>query len=316
MEWYTRYRHELELVFAEAEKRISSFPAPLNTMGQEYAAQFNPLLEDSTRNYICYLLPFWVNEIADLQPDMIRRLSLGNVYIMLSFLLQDDVMDTGPDDWRSRLALAQLFLTESMDVYRALFPPDSPIWDYYRLYVNEWAASVAKEGRSDDFQENPSGISGKASPLKLAGTGVLLLSQQEHLLPAVTDMTDQALLILQMADDWADWREDLNEGSYNCLLSFIGAEHGVGYRQGVYAEEMIEEAVYSRNVLNRYAASAAELAYTLSERRPIIHGLASFAASVADELAEAAAYIARERQLLLSGGLQYLLDHGGGPSSS
>ncbi|MFM9276509.1 hypothetical protein [Paenibacillus jiagnxiensis] len=308
MEWFTRYRHELEQVFAEAEKQISLFPAPLNTMGQEYEALFNPLLENSTRNYICYLLPFWVNEIAGLLPETVRRLSLGNVYLMLSFLLQDDVMDTGPGDWRSRLALAQLFLAESMDIYRGLFPADSPIWDYYRLYVGEWASSVANEGHGDDFQYNPSRISGKASPLKLAGTGALLLSGQEHHIPAVTEMTDQALLVLQMADDWADWREDLHEGSYNCLLSFISAEQGVGYMQGIRAEE-IEEAVYTRNVLSRYAAAAADLARALTKRNPAIPGLASFSVGIADDLVQAAAYIAREKQLLLHGGLQYILDH-------
>ncbi|MFB5267521.1 hypothetical protein ACE41H_12110 [Paenibacillus enshidis] len=313
MEWYIRYRHELEQVFAEAEKRISLFPSPLNTMGQEYEAQFNPLLENSTRNYICYLLPFWVNEMAGLQPEMVRRLSLGNVYIMLAFLLQDDVMDTGPGDWRSRLALAQLFLAESMDIYRGLFPADSPFWDYYRLYVGEWASSVAQEGDRDDFQENRSGISGKASPLKLAGTGALLLSRQEHHIPTVTDMTDQALLVLQMADDWADWREDLHEGSYNCLLSFISAEQEVGYMQGIHAEH-IEEAVYTRNALSRYAAAAADLAHTLAEQNPAIPGLTSFAIGVAEGLVQAAAYIAREKQHLLSGGLQYLLDRRVGTS--
>jgi hypothetical protein len=313
MEWFTRYRHELEQVFAEAEKQISLFPAPLNTIGQEYEAQFNPLLENSTRNYICYLLPFWVNEIAGLQPETVRRLSLGNVFLMLSFLLQDDVMDTGPGDWRSRLALAQLFLAESMDIYRGLFPNDSPIWDYYRLYVAEWASSVANEGHGDDFQDNPSRISGKASPLKLAGTGALLLSGQEHHIPAVTEMTDQALLVLQMADDWADWREDIEEGSYNCLLSFISAEQGVGYMQGIRAEE-IEEAVYTRTLLSRYAAIAADLARGLSEQKPVITGLSGFAACVADDLVQAAAYVVREKQRLLRGGLQYLLDYGGGTS--
>ncbi|MFB5674242.1 hypothetical protein ACE3NQ_00885 [Paenibacillus terreus] len=313
MEWFTRYRHELEQVFAEAEKRISLFPAPLNTMGQEYEALFNPLLENSTRNYICYLLPFWVNEIAGLQPETVRRLSLGNVYLMLSFLLQDDVMDTGPGDWKSRLALAQLFLAESMDIYRGLFPADSPIWDYYRLYVGEWAASVTNEGHEDDFQDNPSRISGKASPLKLAGTGALLLSRQEHHIPAVTEMTDQALLVLQMSDDWADWREDMEEGSYNCLLSFISAEQGVGYMQGIRAEE-IEGAVYTRNVLSRYAAIATDLARGLSEQKPVITGLVSFAVGVADDLVQAAAYIAREKQRLLRGGLHYMLDQGGGTS--
>jgi len=105
----------------------------------------------------------------------------------------------------------------------------------------------------------------------------------------------------------------MEEGSYNCFLSFISAEQGVGCMQGIRAEE-IEEAVYTRNVLSRYAAIAADLARGLSEQKPVITGLASFAVGVADDLVQAAAYIAREKQRLLRGGLHYMLDQGGGTS--
>lgn len=70
MEWYFAYKDELEKVFRQAEERTSTFPAPFQQEGLDYLARFNPLREDSTRNYICYLLPFWLQELTGLPRNM------------------------------------------------------------------------------------------------------------------------------------------------------------------------------------------------------------------------------------------------------
>ena len=58
-----------------------------------------------------------------------QTMSLANVFIMLYFFIQDDVMDS-PEvqaDWNEQLALSNLFYLLFLDLYRQEFPPDLAI---------------------------------------------------------------------------------------------------------------------------------------------------------------------------------------------
>lgn len=304
MKWYFAYKDELEDVFRQAEERIAAFPAPFQHLGLDYLAHFNPLREDSTRNYICYLLPFWLQEITGLTPEICRKLSLGNVFVMAHYFIQDDVMDTSADNSATQLALSQLFYTECLRIYQNLFPASSPFWSHAQTYVNEWAVSVVSEGTENYFQGDRHRIALKASPLKMAGTGALLLGGRADLIQAITEMTDTALLVLQMSDDWADWPEDWEENSYNCLLSHISAEQKTAYREGLNPEK-VQEAIYVRGTLTSYAGIANQAVRKLEAMEPSVPGLHMFARSIAEELGEEAAEIERGRSHLRRGGLDF-----------
>ncbi|MNW34859.1 hypothetical protein D3C74_118460 [compost metagenome] len=306
MKWYTTYKDELETVFAEARERINLFPPSLRNQALQYMDRFDPLQEDSTRNYICYLLPYWLRDLTGLSHDAYRRLALGNVFVMLYFLLQDDVIDSPGEDCRTQLVLANLFLTESLDTYRHDFPTDSAFWEYYRIYVHEWADSVAGELTKDDFQQDRRKVALKASPLKLASTGALILAGKEAFIPAITDMTDDALVVLQMSDDWADWSEDLEAGDYNCLLSLISAENGHSYMEGLEAQQ-VEQAVFLHDALKRYAYIAVDIAEQLRQAEPVIPDLYQFAEEIARELLQEAEALELGKQRLQRGGLEYWL---------
>lgn len=307
MKWYTTYRDELELVFANARERVNQFPLALRNQALQYMDRFDPLQEDSTRNYICYLLPYWLRDFTGLSDDVYRRLALGNVFIMLYFLLQDDVIDSpAAEDCRTQLVLANLFLTESLDIYRHDFPTDSAFWEYYRLYVHQWADSVAGELTKDDFQQDRRKVALKASPLKLAGTGALILAGKKAFIPAVIDMTDDALVVLQMSDDWADWREDLDAGDYNCLLSLVSAENGRGYMEGLEAHQ-VEQAIFLHDVLKRYAHIAIDITEQLRQAQPVIPDLHQFTEEIARELLQEAEALEAGKQRLQRGGLEYWL---------
>ncbi|WP_068498469.1 class 1 isoprenoid biosynthesis enzyme [Paenibacillus kribbensis] len=306
MEWYFAYKQELEDVFRQAEERTATFPAPFQHQGLDYLARFNPLREDSTRNYICYLLPFWLQEITGLAPEICRKLSLGNVFVMAHYLIQDDVMDTAADNRKTQLALSQLFYTECLSIYRDLFPASSPFWLHSRTYVDEWAVSVTSEGTEDYFQGKRLQVALKASPLKMAGTGALLLAGRADLIEVITNMTDTALLVLQMSDDWADWAEDWEENSYNCLLSHISAEQKTVYREGL-SPEKIQEAIYVRGILASYAGIADQAVQQLESMEPSVPDLRMFARSIAEELGAAATEIESGRSHLRRGGLDFWL---------
>lgn len=305
MEWYFAYKDELEKVFRQAEERTSTFPAPFQQEGLDYLARFNPLRK--TARVITYAICFHFGcKNSPDSPETCRKLSLGNVFVMAHYLIQDDVMDTAADNRKTQLALSQLFYTECLSVYRDLFPATSPFWSYARTYIDEWAVSVTSEGTEDYFQGERNKVALKASPLKMAGTGALLLAGRADLIQIITDMTDLALLVLQMSDDWADWSEDLVEHSYNCLLSHISAEQKTAYCEGL-GPKQIQEAIYVRGALANYVNIADQAVQQLETLEPSIHGLRSFAHSIAAELGEVAAEIEGGRSHLRRGGLDYWL---------
>ncbi|MBW7454904.1 hypothetical protein K0U00_12755, partial [Paenibacillus sepulcri] len=188
MNWKTSFNGELAVVFGNAEAVVSAFPEPLAARGLDYLGQYNPLVPESTKNYICYLLPFWLQEATGADTEICRKLSLANVYIMLYFFVQDDLMDTSPADWKEQLALGNLLYVAFLDIYRETFPPASPFWHYFRSYIEDWAVAVATEGQAPYSDR---ALAMKASPVKLASTGALLLTGRESLIPAVSDTVDK-----------------------------------------------------------------------------------------------------------------------------
>lgn len=243
MLWYERYKSRLKGLFNSALDTIAGFPAPLNELGLAYAKKFDPVDNDGGKDYICTLLPYWLQEPASLTDKQCGQLALANVYGMLYFFIQDDVMDSkvAGDDWKSQLALGNLLQLEMYRVLRELFPSHSPLWDYYNSYVRTWADSVVNEGNGNYFLTNPLRTAGKAGPVKVSVAGAWLLaldasgergnsSQEDELILKekiryTEEAVDTALMTLQMLDDWSDWREDLTDGSYNGLLAMIATKY-------------------------------------------------------------------------------------------
>lgn len=302
MKWFHMYERDLTHVFRESEHIISQFPPPLHTKGLSYLSKFNVLQEDSATNYICYLLPFWLQETTGLSNESVRRLSLGNVFAMLYFFIQDDLMDSASPAGKDKLPLGNLFYMQFLDIYRDFFPSESPIWAYNRLYIHEWSDSVTNENRADYFHENPLLVARKAAPLKLSSTGALLLSDQAGLVPEMTDFVDHVLVTLQMSDDWVDWQEDLDEGNYNCLLSMIQSKLSPDER---LTTELVHHYIAVRGILNSYT-TAAEANHNYIKRLNLqVPHLLSFHEYMLNALKQDAKIIEEEKLALQKGGLSY-----------
>ncbi|GAA3404635.1 hypothetical protein ACFFNY_27235 [Paenibacillus hodogayensis] len=302
MNWLNGYEEELRKLFAEAREAIAQFPAPLDRRGLAYLQKFDPLQKESTKNYICYLLPYWVKEAAGADDDTCRRLALANVFVMLYYFIQDDLMDTVPSEWREQLALANLMQTRLLELYRPLFPAESPFWAYYRQYVEEWAASVSAENEPELFLREPLRIAHKASPVKFASTGLLLLTGRGDRIAPVSRLVEETLVTLQMADDRADWREDLELGSANCLLAMIRSERATS---GALDVAEVKRAIYMEGVLGRYARVAEERHRLVSAAGTDVPELVGFHAFLTDHLVLSAESIERDLQLLKLGGFTY-----------
>ena len=196
-----------------------------------------------------------MEDICELTAEEFNKLSLANVFVMLYYFIQDDIMDAAKGEHASKLPLANLFHVQFLSIYRELFPSNSPFWSYYETYIIEWSKSVTNELQSDYFHNDKMQIAKKASPVKNASTGALLLANQAHLLPAVTAAVEQTLVTLQMLDDWADWEEDLVEGSYNCLLASI-RQHLNLTTTDELTPEMVKQQLYVHDYLAVYAKIA------------------------------------------------------------
>lgn len=304
MEWYNRYKNQLKQIYTEAESFIATFPEPLNSIGLAYADKYNPVKHDSGKDYICCLLPFWSKELSGISESQCKRLALANVYGMLYFFIQDDVMDNSPStNWKEQLALGNLLLLEMFSVFRELFPSDSPLWSYYHRYVTTWADCVVNENREDYFVNKPIRTAGKAGPVKIASTGSLLLSGREELIGKLEHVVDIVLMTLQMADDYADWKEDLADGSYNGLLAMIAA----GASEKPLTEKDAENAIYIRGCMKQYVQMAHNNHEMLLAMDTGANEILDFHAYLLKHLNNVTETIDINKKLLLKGGFNYFL---------
>ena len=308
MNWLHDYDEVLRIVFDECRRMISQFPAPVKNQGLSYLDHFNVFVKDSHKNYICYLLPFWFKESCQLTAMDCRQMSIGNVYLMLYFFIQDDLMDTPATSASATLPLANLLYIEFLNIYRTYFPGKAPFWDYFNRYISEWAESVSNEKTQDYFRSESVKVAHKASPLKLSSTAVLLLSGRDSLITQSEEMLEYVLLTLQMLDDYEDWEEDLEDGNYNCLLSLA--------RQGLSGDNNdedkltpaeVKDFMYTSSGLVSYAQLALThhtrlLSYTLK-----VPQLLDFHLFLTTNLQQISTAIESEKKLLQNGGLLYWL---------
>ncbi|OAB48196.1 hypothetical protein [Paenibacillus antarcticus] len=304
MQWYKDFANQITQVFNESQRVIATFPSPHNIKGLAYLSTFDAQEEESSKNYICYLLPFWLKELIPLKEEDYVKLSVGNVFAMLYFFIQDDIMDSKSTLDRDQIPLANLFHMQFLEIYRSYFPSDSPFWDYFHQYIIEWTDSVSNEHQQDYFQTNLVMTARKASPLKLSSTGALVLSGQSELIPSLSDFIDHVLITLQMSDDWIDWQDDWADGSYNGLLSMIQAENG---REGALSLDHIKNAIYVRGIMKRYTEIASANHTYIQKLTLNIPYLASFHETLVEHLIKDANLIEKDKLLQEKGGLHYWL---------
>jgi hypothetical protein len=312
LEWFKAYEEDLKWAFEEAARRTAALAPPFDGQAREYLDRFNLFEREVPTNYICFLLPFWIEAAAQQRRETSRTLSLANLFLMMAFMLQDKAMDKPDADLPQTLALSRLLHTEFMMIYARLFPADSLFWTYFRKYEAEWARAVAFEAARDWFHEEPLMLGHKAAPVKLAATAQLLLSprlgagERQQLIQEVETAVDHTLVVLQLLDDWEDWDQDLESGSYNSLVSLAREVLQLPQDLPLPAAEM-KNALYTHGLLSRYAQWSRhwdEAVTCIREVAPELHAFYQF---LTDNLRNGARQIEEERQLLQSGGLHYWL---------
>ncbi|RUT46729.1 hypothetical protein EJP82_10860 [Paenibacillus anaericanus] len=309
MQWLSSYEGDLGQAFTKAEHILSGLPTTFSQPALAYLDKFHVLKADSSKNYICYLLPFWLQDNSGVSINDCRNFAVANIFGMMYYHLIDELMDEPEAKSAHQLPLANLIHFEFTQIYSNYFPSDSPFWSYYKKYVTEWAEAVTHEQHRDYFQEAPSAIAHKASPVKLSIVSSLLLIEhdnQEELIPLFEDAVDTVLITLQMLDDWKDWEKDLQEGSYNCLISMVQSNLQIHKARRPTHEE-ITQALYASVLLSHYAQRAETHHESLRIIEPYAPRLYEFHAYLCQNIHEGANHIEKERNLLQQGGLAYWL---------
>lgn len=297
-------RREMQRAFEACRETIGSFPQPFAQLGIRYLDRFDPGLGNGPTNYICCLLPYWLREAAGAALERCREIAEANIFGMLHFHLQDERMDRESGLDRSHIALSQLLNAEMTVRYASLFRSASAFREALLFCTAEWAAGLAAERNTDPFYEHPTDIAARSAPLLLCP--LALFSDHEALQKRALHAVRETLITLQMADDWADYTDDLQEGSYNCLVSLYRKEYATAIETPISSSD-IEAAVYEKGMLGRYAEFSADRQAELEDYRADFPGLIGFHAALAGDLERIAARIEEEKQRLTLGGLNYWL---------
>ncbi|MFD0715706.1 hypothetical protein [Paenibacillus sp. GCM10027626] len=305
------YRDEIEYIFSQAEQEIGSFPAGLSGLGHALLKRSNPLQNGGGANVISYLLPYWFREQTGSPLELCRDLAIGNIYAMLHFFLLDDVMDGGTgrldSGVRGSLALGQLLQGQFQQRYQRHFAADSPLWDYYRKYLGEWAAAVFSEGAQPIDPYDPGQLARKAAPVKLCAAGLLMHATRQEKIAAAEEAVDLALAVLQLSDDWADWRDDLPEPGCNGFLSLVREKLGLS-ADCVLDEKRVKRAIYHRQCLEQLADVVEKYGERLRQLSVAPQSLIAFQQEIARGIRNNAQGVnASVESLAAEGGISYFL---------
>ncbi|MGG4554328.1 hypothetical protein [Paenibacillus humicus] len=306
MRWLLNYEEDLQQAFTTADKLLSGLPPSFSQPARDFLDKFHVLKENRSKNYICYLLPYWLKEKSTVPITDCRQIAIANIFGMMYYHLLDDLMDNPEARFKHQLPLADLIHFEFLNIYRSYFPADSPFWPYFRKYIAEWADAVTYENSNNFFLEAPVRVAHKAAPVKLTVAAICLLSNQENMIPLLEDSVDTVLITLQMLDDWMDWEKDLKEGSYNCLIALIETKQQLTEMRRPTPDE-IRQAIYTQGILSEYAQQAETHHQALSGVRCYTQHLYDFHEFLVHNIRQAAKQIEKDRKLLENGGLEYWL---------
>ncbi|MFD0672812.1 hypothetical protein [Cohnella sp. GCM10027633] len=299
------YRDEIAWVFGEASREMESLPDGLREIGQALLTRSNPLTNGGGTNAISYLLPYWLQERTGTPLTLSRELSVGNLYMMLHYFVLDDAMDGGTGrlaaGLRRSLALGQLLQVMYRERYARYFSNESPLWAYERRYAEEWAAVVSREGAAPVDPRDRGKLAGKAAPIKLCVAGLLLSAGQPEHIADMEEAVELALAVLQLSDDWEDWREDLAESNGNAFLTIVRDK--LDWPAGVPLDEQnIRRGIYRHGCANALADIAAEYSERLNGMPDVPSRLAGFGSAIARDLRAEARNVDESVHGLATGG--------------
>ncbi|WNR44550.1 hypothetical protein [Paenibacillus roseipurpureus] len=297
-----QYRDEIVWIFGEAAAQLQTLPEESKEQALALLGQCYPFdrKDSEGSNMISYLLPYWVGETVGSPIELCRELAVGNVYGMLSFFLLDDVMDEKGEIRRS-LALSTLLNQRFMEAYHRCFSGDPQLGACYNRYLAEWAEAMYREVDEPMDPRDPGRLARKAAPVKLCAAALLLQAGVAKRIGDMEVAIDLALAVLQLSDDWTDWREDLPTASCNAFLVLL--RENLPLQAGeVLDESMVKRGIYREQALGGLATLACDYANQLSAMKDAPASLQVFTSIITQSLQRKANEIRDHYDSLLNDG--------------
>lgn len=249
------FDQDLRWVFDACEHQIKTYSATFQEPAFQYLNGYNVFREGFQKNYICYLLPFWLGRAWAVERDICRKISLASLYKYFYFLIQDAVMDTLPGEYKADLLpLGNLFYLDFIGIYRDLLPDEPYFWQSMMKYVRQWAYSTLWE-REEHWtrrrlvtEADLVTVAHKAAPLKIINAAMGMISGKREAIEPLDEMVDNVVITFQLLDDWADWREDFRCGNCTYLLSRVIQYHHLNDFSELN-ETLIRKTLYYSNIL-------------------------------------------------------------------
>lgn len=308
------FEQEISQVLRTCEISVAQYPAGLDRLAGDYLEKQDMRSNEKRRNSICYLLPFWFKNKYGIDADTCMRLAEANAFGLLYFFTQDEVMDAPAGEYKGNLLpLSSLFNLELLSRYRSLFSSVSSFWKYYDKYFGEWAQSVAWE-RREHFgcctgfsEEDLVMLARKAAPLKIPCAAICLLSGKESDIPAWERLIDCYHTVIQLVDDWRDWKEDLKTGNCSYFLS-KAAEANELADFGAIKEAVVHKTILTTEIPEELFAKAiayCNMAVEICNKLELPY-LYSFLRLQEEYCSTQIAKIREEKKAICQGGLNYL----------
>lgn len=301
-------------VFEICRQKISLYPESIRQTGLDFLEGYDIFSKSSHKNYISYLLPFWLRPHFSIEYADLLTLSASNTFLMLYAILQDDVMDTAPGEYNADiLPLGNMFFLNFMQCYRSLFSSGSIIWGYLDKYFAQWADSVTSEHKQhwNKMKEfTPSDITmlaGKAAPLKVSCAAACLICSKESDLEPLCSIVDYIFILLQLLDDWADWQEDLSAGNCTCLLSEVMKYSRID-NLSLLTVSHVTDAVFFGNILDKVFSAVYDLSPSTKNKSSLyLPYLDAFIEILLKNCKDIISAVEAEKTARLKGGFDYWL---------
>jgi hypothetical protein len=256
---------ECEWLLDACLERISVYPPALRQPARARLEDHWSLPQKRPHAFhIAYLLPFWLEEPFALDRDVCRLVGLSNIFLVLYFMLQDELMDANPGEYQGNLQpLVTFSFLDVMAPYRCLFGSESAFWALLEKYIAQWGLSVTWErqwhwGQVRAFEQaDLILLARKAAALKIPCAALCLLAGQEEAIGTLEKMVDDLMMSFLLTDDLRDWRGDLAQGNYTYFLTRVMAHRGLGPPARL-TETDVENALFVGVVLDEFLELMAE----------------------------------------------------------
>lgn len=181
---------------------------------------------------------FWLGELFGVSEETQQIAALGCIAGYAYVMHQDRSMDEGQQTTRHHELARNYLYAKILESFQLVSGDSREFWMHWDCYLNEYTeacvfeAEKAKE-RSPYSAEDLKMVARRSGLVKGCVAAYVLATKEFHKLPRYEDGIDQLAIGLQIRDDLADWRFDIEVGQYTYVTSKLCGDEPHVFRAAV-----------------------------------------------------------------------------------